>query len=336
MLYMDRPLIANMIVTRNCNIDCLFCGVEHMSTIRTRDAALEQGKAVVDELKRSGVLHINYFGGEPLFYRDFRELTSYVRQLGFFTTVVTNGRLITPSNVGWLSENVDAFAVSVHGLAGYHDRITRRNGAFDDTLRKLRLLSQLKPNLTVNMTVTDADVDDLREMVRLLSEEYGVRTFALNRCIGEPPSTLPPGYSRRDVSLSESAILRSLYIIDGLKQELPDVTIKYAIHFPYCIIPEPRLIQYVGGCGAGRNYFSIDFEGNVQFCSYMTSIAGNIFQESLLSIWRNSKTYTEFRSEDWMPERCLTCEHKDTCQGGCKVSTGGRVVAVDILTPSGR
>ncbi len=330
----ERPVVANFVVTRNCNIDCVFCGVEHMSNHRGPDADLDTARRVVDELQRAGVLRINYFGGEPLFYRGFLDLAEYVRTKGFFTSIVTNGRLITRDNVSRLSELINAWGVSLHGMSNFHDKITRRRGAFWDTVTKIRLLREHVSQMTVNMTVTETDYTEIPALIEFMYSECGVDSFSLNRCIGRVPENLPQEFVPGDVSVSSHSLVKSLYLIDDVCTRHPDVDVQYAIHFPYCIVPERRLLKYVGSCGVGTSYFGVDTLGNVQFCSYTTGVIGNLFTTDLVDIWSKAREYVEFRQEDWMPEACRACEHKLTCMSGCKVSRGTGTFAPDMLLES--
>ena len=133
------------------------------------------------------------------------------------------------------------------------------------------------------------------------------------------------------MALSRDNIIKSLHLVDEAVAQHPDILVDYAIHFPYCIVPDARLLKYVGGCGVGPNYIAVDATGEVQLCSYATGTIGNMLTTPLEDIWRNAEAMTTFRSERWMPAGCRGCEHKYTCMGGCKVSAGGPELGPDVL-----
>lgn len=335
MEYLDRPLIANLITTRNCNMDCIFCGVEHMSRRRGPDVSIDQAKEVIRHLKESGILRVNFFGGEPLFYPDIEELVRFTKAEGMYCSMVTNGRLLTEGNIDWVTKYVDAIAVSLHGMSENNDRIVRRRNSFNDTVAKLKKLRDSTDRITVNMTVTDNDVEDIAPMVRYLHQACGIEAFALNRCIGSVPEGLPNEYSAGDVSLSLEGINRSLRIVDEVSKELP-VRIRYAIHFPYCLVEDQKYLKYVGSCGVGANYISVALDGSVQMCSYTSGVLGNIRDSSLLDIWRNHGEYRRYRQGAWLPEKCVGCGYLDTCMVGCKMSSGLPTFSADSLLSSMR
>lgn len=288
-------------------------------------------KQLVDKLKAAGVLRINLFGGEPLFYRYFKPLVEYMNEKRFYLSMVTNGRLITKQNATWLADNIDAIAISLHGSEKWHDRIVRRKGAYRDALKKLDFLKARTPHVAANMTVTNSNFTDIPAYIELMSQEHGVTTIALNRCIDQNLPILPIGFTDDDLTLSPTSIVRSLELIDTAVAEHPDISVNYAIHFPFCLTKNPRHIRYIGGCTAGRNYFALNAKGDVSFCSYGLGKLGNIFKEDLLEIWQHHPQLIRFRSSEWLDARCRSCEHLNRCLGGCKVSAHKQFFAMDSL-----
>jgi PqqA peptide cyclase len=41
-------------------------------------------------------------------------------------------------------------------------------------------------------------------------------------------------------------------------------------------------------------------------------------EKTLESIWRESSSFRKFRSEDWMPEPCRSCDRRGEDFGGCR------------------
>lgn len=216
MKYLSRPITANLIVTRNCNMGCIFCGVEHMSRRRAVDASIDEARWIIDRLAEAGILHINLFGGEPLYFRYIDDLIPYIKKNMLYCSLITNGRLLTERRLDLIEEHVDAVAVSLHGLKEHHDRIVRRRGSFDHVISRLVQLEKRKIPTTVNITVTDRTVEELPQLIAYCYHETGVQTFALNRCIA-PANTLleSQAFSPADLSLSPhpSITAYNLFII---------------------------------------------------------------------------------------------------------------------------
>lgn len=322
MKYYALPVTANFVLTRNCNMDCLFCGVEHMSGRRTPDTSLEVMCQVLERLREGGILRINLFGGEPLFYRDFRPFVQYATDLGFYISGVTNGRLICNENIDFISTHIRAIGISLHGFSAFHDRITRRRGSFDLTLRLIDNLVARGKRVTINTTVTDSNHAQVGDFVEEIHTEHGVDVFALNRCIGSPSQELPHGFVPEDVSVSKKSLISTLYQLEAVSERNPELVARYAIHFPYCIVPDDKLLKFVGHCNVGTSYIGVDPAGNIQLCSYTRGVIGNVLRTPLKEIWRKAPELVSFRAEGWMPERCRACRFKTTCMAGCKMSRG--------------
>jgi radical SAM protein with 4Fe4S-binding SPASM domain len=71
------------------------------------------------------------------------------------------------------------------------------------------------------------------------------------------------------------------------------------------------------GCHAGIFYFSLRPNGDVYPCTFLPIKVGNIREQSLIDIWRNSKTLNTLRQRSALKGKCGTCEYRETC-GGCR------------------
>jgi pyrroloquinoline quinone biosynthesis protein E len=309
----------------------MFCGVKHESTSFGPEADFNTIKSIIDKLDNSGILRINYFGGEPLVYPNIIDAIIYSKRLGMFNSMVTNGLLINEEKCRLLQYNLDAIAISEHGLRYFHDKVTRRSGAFDHVLRNIKLLKNYSIPVTINMTVTKENYQTIPEFVEFMVNEAKVDTFALNRCIPSENSKLFSEITSPGIN----ELIDSLYLIKETDEKFKDIKIKYAIHFPYCITDDKSLYKYIGSCGMGQNYISIDQLGNLQMCSYTNKIIGNIFKDDLQLIWNNNKILKGFRLEEWLPNRCKNCEQKYSYLAGCKVSANKGYFAPDILLNDG-
>ena len=315
MKYYKTPITANFIVTRNCNGNCIFCGVEHMSDKKVKDVDSNQLKTIIDKLYDKNILRINFFGGEPLVYKDITDLVRYAKEKEFFTTLITNG-MIWHKEFSDFSNTLDGIAVSIHGSMANHCKLTRSNEKQYQIIRKnMEKINELKIPLTINMTVTANNYMDIKQLVEDLKDEYDIKAFAFNRYISNPE--LPEELSN-SFKLSIKQINETLKEIDGLAKKYKDTVFKYAIHFPLCIVENQDYIKYVGDCGFGQSYVSIDCDGNIQPCSYTYKKLGNIFDDDLEEIWNKDSMLTEYRKLDWLPDKCKKCQLFDICHAGCK------------------
>jgi radical SAM protein with 4Fe4S-binding SPASM domain len=71
------------------------------------------------------------------------------------------------------------------------------------------------------------------------------------------------------------------------------------------------------GCHAGIMYFSLRPNGDVYPSTFLPVKVGNIREQSLTSIWRNSKVLKELRQRSLLKGECGDCEYREAC-GGCR------------------
>ncbi|MDD1679519.1 MAG: radical SAM protein, partial [Methanomicrobiales archaeon] len=77
------------------------------------------------------------------------------------------------------------------------------------------------------------------------------------------------------------------------------------------------LADFIGGCGAGRLYCSIEPNGEIQPCVFMPISLGNIRDDDFLSIWHSSPVLETLRNRETLNGGCGQCEQKFIC-GGCR------------------
>lgn len=321
------PLTANFIITRNCNGNCIFCGVEHKSKFFEKNVDLDKIKQIIDILYENDLLRINFFGGEPMMYPEIVEAVKYAKIKGFYTTLITNG-ILWNNNFDKIKDYLDGIAISLHGVKKSHCNLSRSNEKIYKMIRKhIKKINELGIPLTLNMTVTALNYTDISDFVEDMVSNYEISAFAFNRYIPNPEL---PDEIQKSMLMNIEQINKSLVLIDGVAKKYNNINFKYAIHFPLCIVKNKTLLKYVGNCGFGQNYISIDCEGNIQPCSYMIEKIGNVFQDDLKFIWKNNSLLKDYRQLNWLPKKCKKCNFFNCCHAVCK-KTRTDVFSYDVL-----
>jgi len=78
-----------------------------------------------------------------------------------------------------------------------------------------------------------------------------------------------------------------------------------------------RFDKIKGGCTAGIAACVVAPDGDVYPCPFFRLSAGNIYKDSLVNIWNNSKLFNKLRSRRKLLEPCASCEFLQYC-GGCR------------------
>lgn len=82
------PLLAQVVVTRRCNIACGYCNEYDDFSPPVPTAEL---LARVEHLARLGTASITFTGGEPLLHPDLDKIIRFARDKGMIVTMITNG-----------------------------------------------------------------------------------------------------------------------------------------------------------------------------------------------------------------------------------------------------
>src|ERR1700754_940928 len=87
-----NPLLAQVVVTRRCNLACGYCNEydDFSSPVPTRELL-----ARVDHLAKLKTASITFTGGEPLLHPDLDKVIAAARAHGMIVTIITNGFKLT-------------------------------------------------------------------------------------------------------------------------------------------------------------------------------------------------------------------------------------------------
>jgi len=95
-----------------------------------------------------------------------------------------------------------------------------------------------------------------------------------------------------------------------------------------------QLADFIGGCGAGRFYISIEPNGDIYPCVFFPHDEnvklGNILTDDLETLWKTHPLLEALRNKDILKGNCGSCEYKYTC-GGCRARAYGYYG--DVLAP---
>jgi len=138
-----RPLQCSLYVTDRCNLDCAYCTEYDNSRPHP---SIHDLKKWVCKIRELGTMRIALVGGEPLTHPDIVELVRYCRELGFATSLTTNGFLLTRDLVMQLEEaGLQVMQISVDRMTP--SAITKKS--FKTILPKLDYFSDSKISLHI-------------------------------------------------------------------------------------------------------------------------------------------------------------------------------------------
>lgn len=163
-------VIWNLI--RRCNLTCKHCYSISADRDFPGELSTEEVFAVMDDLKAFGVPVLILSGGEPLLRPDIFEISQRAKALGFYVGLSSNGTLIDAHNIGAIAAlGYDYVGISIDGMRETHDRFRRRQGAFDASLRGIRLCREHGIKVGLRFTLTRDNAAELPDLLALMADE---------------------------------------------------------------------------------------------------------------------------------------------------------------------
>ncbi len=159
------PVIAGHKLLYRCNLECKMCPFwrrEDLSLL-----SIEEEVAMMEKLRRAGVLFLGFEGGEPLLRKDIVDILkeSYRR---FHTSMVTNGWLLE-SKAESISRFLNHIFVSIDGIGDVHDRLRGISGSFRHAVQGIEASREIIPT-TISATLTQENLSQASDLVSLASD----------------------------------------------------------------------------------------------------------------------------------------------------------------------
>ncbi len=327
-------VIWNLI--RRCNLTCKHCYSISADRDFPGELSTEEVFAVMDDLKAFGVPVLILSGGEPLLRPDIFDISRRAKDMGFYVGLSTNGTLIDDAAIGDVAAvGYDYVGISIDGLRETHDRFRRLQGAFDASLRGVRLCREAGLKIGLRFTVTQDNEKELPQLLELMERER-VDKFYLShlnyagRGNKNRRSDVIHAGTRRVMDLlfetayRHAAAGRSSEFVTGNN----DADGVYLLHWVSRRFPEAaehiraKLVQW-GGNSSGVNIANIDNLGNVHPDTFWWHYSlGNVRERPFSEIWPDTSDPIMAglkASPRRISGRCGACAHFDICGGNTRV-----------------
>src|SRR6478736_8751157 len=310
-LGLDAPICLTWELTYACNLSCVHC-LSSSGRRDPRELSTEQCKSIIDELQRMQVFYVNIGGGEPTVRSDFWELVDYAPEHQVGVKFSTNGVKIDKKVAARLasSDYVDV-QISLDGATAEVNDAGRGPGSFDMAVRALENLAEAGfKDAKISVVVTRQNVSQLDDF-KALADKYG----ATPRITRLRPSgrgadvwdELHPTQEQQ-VQLYDWLVARGDRVLTGDS------------FFHLSGLGAPGALAGLNLCGAGRVVCLIDPVGDVYACPFAIHdrfLAGNILRDGGFDrVWKHAPLFRELR-EPQSAGACSSCNHYDSCRGGC-------------------
>ncbi|MGW1051836.1 pyrroloquinoline quinone biosynthesis protein PqqE [Streptomyces sp. NPDC002521] len=309
----DPPWALLAELTHACPLRCGYCSNPLELVGRSTELTTAQWSEVFRQAGALGVVHTHLSGGEPLLRRDLPDLVAAAGTAGLYTQLVTSGIGLGERRLaGLATAGLRSVQLSVqHADPAAAERIAGAR-SFAAKERAARLIRAAGLPLGLNAVLHRGNLDDLDGLVRL-ALDWGADRIEL-------ANTQYHGWAARNRAAllpTPAQVERARARVARWRERLGD-----ALELVWVA---PDLVDAtakpcMGGWGAVS--LTVAPDGTVLPCPAAAALPGldppNVKERQLSWIWRESKAFTAFRGEAWMPEPCRGCALRTVDHGGCR------------------
>jgi MoaA/NifB/PqqE/SkfB family radical SAM enzyme len=248
-----RPLLAHVVVTRYCNLECGYCSeYDKVSKPVQLPELLER----IDALARLGTQIVTLTGGEPLTHPDHDKIIRRIRSHGMVATTITNGFLLTAKTIeGLNAAGLQELQISIDGVKP--DAISKKTlKSLNGKLKLLAKHASFHVNINSVLGVSNDRTDDALEVART------ARGLGFSHTVGvlhNAQGALSP------LSAGQTRVYDRLTRAGSLAHRL-----NYLMFQKNLLAGKPNTWR----CRAGARYLYICEEGKVHFCSQQRGAPG--------------------------------------------------------------
>lgn len=281
--FSSAPIYVSWNYTYACNLNCSHC----YSRATSYPAELDtQGYlSIADQLAEACVFKVGLGGGEPLIRKDCYRIVRQMSDAGIETNITTNGWFVNADTAKRLADaGLSVLYVSVDSpVEVEHDRFRRMPGSYRRAINAVKFTAEAGIRVKFSTVVSTLNARALSAVATLAAEAgAGGVEFKRFRPAGNG-MTSNGTWALQDAD--EGAIKEE---IGRLKKTSPlDIALIYGAD------PDGETDS---GCPCGIRSICIRPNGDVSPCAYGEAVIGNLMQERLVHMWRDSPILNAMRS----------------------------------------
>jgi MoaA/NifB/PqqE/SkfB family radical SAM enzyme len=291
----NPPYVFSFVITERCNAHCTTCDL-WKNQDASQELSTQDCKDMLYKLwQYTPHCAINFTGGEPFVRKNFCEILEYAGNLGFYTTVTTNGLVFNPENydqilktgVDYINFSINSIDPQVHdsykGISGFHERI----------ISATKYIKKQNPNIRIcfSPVITKDNYKTLNEFV-LWSMDAGadivdfipiLSSFGHNVRMDGPVLASPSNQLMKFDDIQELDRQLDL-VINKKRRGFPIVTPVYYLQRMKLYYRNPEKISPKKSCRIGFKNLYILPNGDVKLCYYFPAI-GSVRTNEIKDIW---------------------------------------------------
>ncbi len=325
-------------ITKACNMRCVHC-YEDAGKRGRNELSADEVISGINRMADAGVTSIAFSGGEPSIHPHILDFIQFTGQNGMCAAMATNGYTLADKNKSreFIDAGLEFIQISLDGTnPSTHDSFRRVNGAWERAVSTIENFVDAGIFVEVATTVTEHNIDEIPEMIDFV-RDLDVNWFMLYNFI---PTGKGTEIADMDLSPKDrSELLETAYAKNNGNMQILSTAPQYAAvaesmisedsamiptHFYNPEYTNPALMQlaeFIGGCGAGRFYMSIEPNGDMYPCVFFPHDEevklGNLLENDFEEVWMNNNILHMLRDKEILGGNCGECDSRHIC-GGCR------------------
>jgi radical SAM protein len=326
----ERPFIAIWEVTQACDLACVHCRASAQPDRHPMELSTDEGKHLIDQVAALKVPVFVLTGGDPIKRPDLFELIDHARSVGVRVSLTPSATpLLTKEIVVRLKETgIARLAVSMDGAsAETHDVFRGMKGSFARTLDAVRWANEIGLPVQINTTFSRRNIAEIDDLVSLM-ESLKITLWSVFFLV-------PTGRGKLNDLLNAEEFEQLFEKIYSLSKTASfDIKTTEAQHYRRFMLQQKVAERKAGaeisatqdktadaigraprGLNDGKGFVFISHTGEVFPSGFMPMSAGNIRQQGLSGVYRESALFQSLRDTSNLEGKCGLCEFKEICGG---------------------
>jgi radical SAM protein len=347
----QTPFTVAWETTRACGLACIHCRAEAIPYRDPGELSTEEGYGLIDQVVDLGRPILVVTGGDPLMRPDVYDLLRYAveRELWVALSPSATGKLTVAALEKARAAGTHMLHLSLDGSTPEtHDSFRGVRGSYARTVARLREGGELGFLLQVGTTVSRHNLHDLARIAERV-EEVGADVWTVFFLVPTGRAQREQMLSAAEHEqvfqwlhqLSQRAPFhvrtiaaqhyRRVVLQAQQPQHAPVANAAGAVNGPPGSADTPRW-EYTGtgfsarlgmqhrapkvrGVNDGNGFCFIGHTGDVYPSGFLQLKAGNVREQSLASIYRESPLFRALRTPALLKGKCGACEYRAVCGG---------------------
>lgn len=274
------PITVLWELTQRCHLDCTHCYLGDKSFRDELD--FPQAEAVLKKLRQAGSFLLILTGGEPTLHPDFDAIAQAAFDMEFAPTLFTAAGNLTPArrkfigSLPWMQ-----IEVSLLGAKGDHNRIARRDGAFDRSIEDIAYWRSVGREVLIKTVVwkdNREQIAEIKEIADRLGCHLKASPFLMHRTDNHQSTGLQTGGDA-----TQKELLENLAAIEFLQKGGVSACDGSLVSGKKT--DGPHTVEQALLCGAGRKAWALAPNADVFPCNILRIPCGNLLKQPWDEIW---------------------------------------------------